>query len=420
MTTALASGPAPHAATEGPTVMIAASRVSQLLGPRQVATAIGEGIRTAVPGARVLRVPTIEEGAGFIDEVVQLCDGAIEPVAVDGPYGQAAIGRIGLIGPAGERKAIIDLGEIYERHQMPPDCCDTTRASSRAAGQLIVAALDRGVHRIIISCGGNGANDGGIGMATELGIRFLDARRSEIVEAGGLQRLDSIDTSRRDRRLDATCIEAVVDPGRSLLGKDGVVAGGTAASARAKGLERGLERYAEVVRRVLGVDATVLDGGGACGGLGAGLVVFAGGRLTSRADFLRHCPGLVSTLATAHLVITANDPGFASVPFDRSSLSDQGSPAWARIRPARAGQATREALAWVVRRARALGLPVVSLGCRPGWDIDQAFAGMGPSTALAGPRQVELDAALAGRVVDWLRRSGESAILGVAARRIAA
>jgi glycerate kinase len=411
------------AATESLTVMIAASRVSRSLGPRQVAAAIGEGIRAAMPEVRVLRVPTIEAGAGFMDEIVQLSDGTIEPVAVDGPYGQAAIGRIGLIGPAGERKAIIDLDEIYELQQLPPDCCDTTRASSRAAGQLIVAALDRGVRQIVISCGANGANDGGIGMATALGIRFLDARRSEIVEAGGLQRLDSIDTSRRDRRLDDTCIEAVVDPGRFLLGPSGVARNCGLAesppSARTMRLESGLARYAEVVQRVLGVDATLLDGGGASGGLGAGLVVFAGGRLTSRAAFLRHCPGLVSTMATAHLVITADDPDFALAPYDQSNLSNEGSPALPRSRPARAGQATSEALAWVVRQARALGLPVVSLGCRQDADTDLAFTSEWPTTALVGPRQGKVDDALARRVVEWLRQSGASAIHAVSARRIA-
>lgn len=424
MTTDIAPGiTPPSAATESLTVMIAASRVSRSLGPRQVAAAIGEGIRAAMPGARVLRVPTIEEGAGFMDEVVQLCNGKIEPVAVDGPYGQAGIGRIGLIGPEGERKAIIDLGEIHELHPLPTDRCDTTRASSRAAGQLIVAALDRGVRQIVISCSVNGANDGGIGMATALGIRFLDARRSEIVEAGGLQRLDSIDTSRRDRRLDAACIEAVVDPGRFLLGARGVarscgLAGG-ASSARTMRLESGLARYAEVVQRVLGVDVTLLDGGGASGGLGAGLVVFAGGRLTSRSAFLRNCPGLVSTMATAHLVVTADDPDFALAPYDQSNLSDEDPPALPRGRQARAGQAASEALAWVVRQARALGLPVISLGCRPDSDTDLAFTSEWPTTALVGPRQGKVDDALARRVVEWLRQSGASAIHAASARQIA-
>ena len=184
-------------------------------------------------------------------------------------------------------------------------------------------------------------------------------------------------------------------------------------------LESGLARYADVVQRVLGVDATLLDGGGASGGLGAGLVVFAGGHLTSRADFLRHCPGLVSTMAAAHLVITADDPDPALAPNDESNLSDEGPPALPQSRPAPAGQATSEALAWIVRQARALGLPVVSLGCRPDSDTELAFTSEWPVTAVAGPSQGKVDDAFARRVVEWLRESGASATHAIAARKIA-
>src|SRR5690606_28969417 len=147
---------------------------------------------------------------------------------------------------------------------------DPSCASSRGIGQLVRAALDRGARRIVIGCGDGGANDGGIGMATELGIRFLDSNRMEIVEAGGLQRLS----------------------GSDLLGRRGTArlfaARGGASDTQARRLELGLARYAEVVRGLSGIDVARLPGGGAGGGLAAGFASFLGARLTPRVDFLRH------------------------------------------------------------------------------------------------------------------------------------
>lgn len=379
-------GQALREAGGGITVLIAPSGFKERLGPRQVAAAIAEGVRAAIPSARVLQVPIIDGGEGFAEEMANLSEGTVERVYIVGPHGESLTQRLGLIGSPADRTAVIGLTEAVNLRQLPPDRRDPTSASSRGVGLLIAAALDRGVRRIVIGCGDSGANDGGIGMASALGVRFLDAHRSEIVEAGGLLRLESIDMSHRDPRLDYVSIEVVVDPCNDLLGERGVVrvhGPGTGVSkAQVLRLENGLARYADVIERALGVDVAQLRGGGASGGLGAGLVVFAGATLIPRLEFLQHCQGLEASLAAADLVITDDDC----------------------VDPLRA---IGDASVWIARRAKALGLPVISLAGQFESD-DQAPAvetDVSTSTAPAPNR----DEALV-RTGAWLRDASASAM----------
>ena len=47
-------------------------------------------------------------------------------------------------------------------------------ANTKGTGELIKDALDRHCQKIYLGIGGSATNDGGIGMAHHLGIRFLD------------------------------------------------------------------------------------------------------------------------------------------------------------------------------------------------------------------------------------------------------
>jgi len=78
--------------------------------------------------------------------------------------------------------------------------------------------------------------------------------------------------------------------------------GATAAQMRL--LDRALATFARVVRRDLGLDVARMPGGGAAGGLGAGLVAFLGAKLVPGADTIFDLLGLDRALRHADLVLT--------------------------------------------------------------------------------------------------------------------
>jgi glycerate kinase len=397
------------------TVLIAASGNQHTLGAHQVAAAIEEGIHDALPSAKVLKLPDVEANAGFVEEIIGMAGGAITRLGLLGLRDEGKAGRLGLLGRPGDLTAVIAVDEAVDMRSLAPEDRDPTRASSRLAGQLILAALEHNVRRIIIGCGDSGSNDGGIGMANVLGIRFLDAARTEIAEAGGLLRLATIDMTHRDRRLDEVTIEAVVNPSNQLLGAHGVtrVHGARlgASPAQVLRLERGLARYAAVVHETLGIDVATLPGGGASGGLGAGLVAFLGARLKSRVDFLQVCPGLQEILSSADLVITVDDHLPASLPPHGAREARE---------PDAAGRFNRVA-AWVARQAQAKGLPVIALPGEPliGGDLTAgagalpvvraALANGEQATRHASARLREASTAALRRVLSGWNRAAEQA-----------
>ena len=343
------------------TVLVAAAARAKAVAAAQVAAAIADGVLATFPSARILQVPDLETGTCFIEQMVALSDGWIDRISLPGPHGEVFLGKLGLCGPRDNLTAVIATEEVVELEPAAGKLRDPTSASSRAIGQLIVSALDRGARSIIVGCGSSGTYDGGIGMAEALGVRFFDAHRAEIVEAGGLLRLAAIDMSHRDSRLDSVSIQAVVDPTHGLLGPCSVAPtqapGHGASPSQVLRLERGLAKFANVVREHLGVDVAAIPGAGAAGGLAAGLVAFAGALVVSRSAFLDQCTALQSALASADMAIVA----------------DAASRPAGECVPPTAVAGSGHACGWLDRKAAALGLPVIAV------PLEQLFKDTEPS-----------------------------------------
>ena len=79
-------------------------------------------------------------------------------------------------------------------------------------------------------------------------------------------------------------------------------------------LDRALGHLAAVIFRDLGLDVRDLAGGGAAGGLGAGMVAFLGAHLRPGVELVIDAVGLEGRLAAADLVVTGEGS------FDRQSL----------------------------------------------------------------------------------------------------
>lgn len=180
------------------------------------------------------------------------------------------------------------------------------RADSGGCGQLIQAALTTVTDTVFVAVGGSATVDGGKGMADALGYRFLDDHgRSLASGAGSLRDLARIEPPAKPCSQTNTVV--LCDVTNPLLGPCGaapVFAPQKGADpAMVRRLEAGLTRLATCIHRDLSVDVRQLSGGGAAGGMGAGLAAFARGRLTSGADTVAECIGLEKALIGADLVI---------------------------------------------------------------------------------------------------------------------
>ncbi len=191
----------------------------------------------------------------------------------------------------------------------PPARRNPLLTTSWGTGELIRHALDAGVRQIIIGIGGSATNDGGAGMVQALGAKLL-TRDNQQIGAGGqaLESLVRIDVSELDKRLAGCRIDVACDVTNPLTGPQGATAvfgpqkGATAEMIAS--LDKALAHFAEIIHRDLELDVLHLEGGGAAGGMGAGLYAFCGAKLRPGIEIVTDALHLADIVADADLVIT--------------------------------------------------------------------------------------------------------------------
>lgn len=272
-----------------------------------MAEAIARGVRQIFPDAILEVVPVADGGEGTVHAMVHASRGKTVTTRVLGPLGHPVNATWGLLGD--NRTAVIEMAAASGLPLIRRDQRNPMPTSTHGTGELIRHALDHDVDVLIIGLGGSATNDGGAGMAHALGVRFLDDRGRDVPPGGaGLLKLSHIDASGLDTRLERVNVQVACDVNNPLVGPNGAseVYGPQkgADAGMVKELDRALERYANVLKRDIGVDVADIPGAGAAGGLGAGLVAFLDARLRPGVDIVFRAIKLDERLQGADLVFT--------------------------------------------------------------------------------------------------------------------
>ncbi|ACL71040.1 glycerate kinase [Halothermothrix orenii] len=288
-------------------VLIAPDSFKGSLTALEVAESIERGIKKVIPGAEIIKVPMADGGEGTVRSLVDATGGEIVYEEVTGPLGDKVKACYGLLG-SGET-AVIEMATASGLPLVPPEQADPGKTTTYGTGELIKAALDKGVKELIIGIGGSATNDGGMGMAQALGVSFRDSRGRELGSGGiELARLEKIDLSALDSRIKGVDIKVACDVNNPLYGPDGaayVYAPQKGADPEmVEELDRNLKHFAIIVKRELGIDLQSIPGAGAAGGLGAGLVAFTGAELRSGVEIVMEANHFTDKLNGVDLVIT--------------------------------------------------------------------------------------------------------------------
>lgn len=291
-------------------VVVAPSGFKESLSAEQVAAAICRGVHAASPAAEIVALPLVDGGEGFTEALVHATGGEIERRRVTGPVGDPVDAWFGILGGDGLHTAVLEMAAAAGLRLVPRDRRDPLTTTTFGVGELISAALDAGAERLLIGCGDSGTNDGGAGMAQALGVRLLGSDGSPIGRGGAaLAELDRIQLDGRDPRLDGVPIDVACNVHNLLCGPNGVarVFGPQkgASPETVATLEAALERYAAVIARDAGIEVREMPGGGASGGLGAGLAALLGATLAPRFEIVMRYLDLDAALDGADLVFTA-------------------------------------------------------------------------------------------------------------------
>jgi glycerate kinase len=288
-------------------VLIAPDKFKGSLTSPQVARAIARGFTAAWPQAETILCPLADGGEGTMDVLVEATSGKRVPYAVTGPRGELRDANLGILGD--EATAVVEMAEASGLELIAPEKRDPKLTSTVGTGELILHALDMGIRKIIVAIGGSATNDGGTGMAAALGVRFLDSQGNELPGGGGnLERLERIDDSGLDRRIEETRVVVASDVTNRLLGDEGasrIFAPQKGAGPEdVKLLEDGMCRLSQACQAWLGRDPADSPGAGAAGGLGYGLMAFLGAEIRPGIDVVMEYTGFERLLEGCDLVIT--------------------------------------------------------------------------------------------------------------------
>ena len=345
-------------------ILFAPNALKGSCGAGAAARALARGARRAAPQAELVAVPVADGGDGLLELAIDAWGARRIPVRVTGPCFAPVEAALAWVPE--RRLALIEMALASGLALVPEAERNPLLTTTRGTGELIRAALDLGAETLLVGIGGSATTDGGIGMASALGYRFLDAAGREVAPTGaGLAALARIDASGADQRLARVDLQAVCDVDNPLTGPRGAAAiygpQKGASPAQVARLDAGLVNLAALVAegfptgafrprdedydpgdlvnepRGLGLDPTdpanasriVLSapshagtpkdssaelasralaeqpGAGAAGGLGFGLRAFCGARLRPGAELVLEMLEFDRHLVGTDLVLTA-------------------------------------------------------------------------------------------------------------------
>lgn len=292
-------------------LVIAPDSFKESLDAQQVAFAIERGFQSIFPEIQTVCVPVADGGEGTTEALVAATAGELIAQPVRGPLGEPLNAIWGLLGeqPDTALTAVVETAAASGLDKISSAQRDAMRATTYGTGELILAALERGVRRIILGLGGSATNDGGMGLLSALGARFLDAK-GEVLEAGGaaLARLASIDLSQMDSRVAETEFLVACDVDNPLLGERGASAifgpQKGALPEQVEQLDTALANLADISADLMRKDTRDVAGAGAAGGLGYALVQFLNARMAPGIDLVLEAVRFDEHLQGADLVIT--------------------------------------------------------------------------------------------------------------------
>jgi len=377
-------------------IVVAPDKFKGSLTAVDAADAMTRGALAALPSAEVERVPMADGGEGIVDALVGATGGSYREAEVTGPLGEPVRARFGMLGDG--QTAVIEMAAASGLALVPAEARNPLRTTTRGTGELLLAARDAGARRVIVGIGGSATNDGGAGMAQALGHRLLDAEGAEIGPGGGaLARLERIERDERTAALEDLEIAVACDVTNPLCGPEGASAvygpqKGASPEMVAE-LDRNLARLATIIERDLGRSVAEIPGAGAAGGLGAGLVAFAGGKLESGVDLVLGAVRLADRLRAADLCLTGEGALDAQSAFGKT-------------------------IAGVARLANSMGVPTFALAGSIGEGAEQTLAhGLDAYFSICpGPLALEEAIANASRLLENAAEQAVRAFLAGRAR----
>ena len=307
-------------------ILVACDKFKGSLDASAACAAIARGLGTRFPEASIVQYPIADGGEGFAAALEEPLGGRWIEMESQDALGRPITARYLIADTPEGRLAVMEMAEAAGMWRIRPEERDVMNSSTFGFGRMMRHAIEeQGAARLVIGIGGSATNDGGAGMAAALGVEFLDARGEKLAPtpAGLHATLARVDTR---ALIPLPQVTVACDVENPLLGPQG--------ATRIYGPQKGADET--TLPQLEAVLAAMVDlqhastnakqaGAGAAGGLGFGLLHFAGAELVPGFDLLASLTGFETKIIEADWVITGEGS------LDAQSLMGKGPVAVAKL-----------------------------------------------------------------------------------------
>ena len=312
-------------------IIIAPQSFKGSLTAKEATKIISDCARNIFPESDLIGIPIADGGDGTLETIIDATNGKIMNSQVKGPDNSVVQASWGLFNSENNEKiGIIEMARASGLAMIDPKNLDPFNSTSFGTGELILDALKNGAKKIILGIGGSATNDCGIGVAKAVGIKFLDSKNNEVGNnVSNFSNIKKINLDKFNSQLNDIKFEVACDVTNKLCGKEGasyIYGPQKGASAEdVKILDENLLHIGNLIKKDLGVNVLNIKGGGAAGGLGAGMVAFFGAKLRPGVDIIFDTLSVEEKIKDADLIITGEGQ------FDISSTYNKAPAAIAKL-----------------------------------------------------------------------------------------
>lgn len=371
------------------TITLAFDSFKGSLRSDEVADAFEEGLRTVLPDCEVRKAYVADGGEGTMEAIVKSLNGSFIETTVSDPIGRAVKARYGIIDNG--QTAVIEMAVASGLTLLKPEERNPMHTTTYGTGELIADAISRGCRRFLVGIGGSATNDGGTGMLSALGFRFLDKERNALEGCGGtLAEIASIDASQAMSELKDCEFVIACDVTAPLYGPNGaahVFAPQKGANKEMVAqLDAGLQNFASAIYQFNGKDVAHIPGGGAAGGMGAGMYALFNSRLERGIDMVLNAIRFDDIITGSDLIVTGEGR------IDRQTVMGK-------------------APSGILRRASEQGIPVIAIGGRVEWCDELRKSGFAKILEASNPDMPKEKAMQRSIAYENMRRAGQQLIV---------
>jgi glycerate kinase len=285
-------------------ILIACDSFKGSLRADLVVSSIATGWMDVLNQSKIIQCPLADGGEGSLEAISQFIDA--KRITVPAVDARGTKITTFYLWQESNNTAYIEMANIVGIEQLQKKMLNPLKTSSYGLGMVMKSAIEKKVSKIILFVGGSSTNDMGIGAAQALGINFKTSVIGNSLMAGeDLSLIEDYEQSDLPHNIEIIVATDVTNP---LCGPQGAsLTFGFQKGGKRKELikmDKAMKMMAGIIQKKTRIDLHAIPGGGAAGGIAAGMVGFFNAKLVSGADLIFDLIGISEMIMASDLIIT--------------------------------------------------------------------------------------------------------------------